>query len=92
MSKRFTVIMTVMVAGMFLLGTLPAYAIPGIRAARAALTARKAKQKLAENEDPRKEDENAQAKGAESAENAFQPADEQPPQQRRRRILPIGGE
>ena len=55
MSKKFTLIMAGMVAGIFLLGELPAYAIFGTRVARKVITARKAKQELAEDPDSQAE-------------------------------------
>lgn len=63
MSKTFKLILAGLVAGTFLLEVPPAHAIFGIRAARTALAARKAKQALSSPEDekttaPRSREEN----------------------------------
>lgn len=55
MSQTFKVIMAGLVAWTFLLGSPPAHAILGIRAARNVIMARKAKQTLAEEPDPQTE-------------------------------------
>ena len=49
MSRSFKVAVAGLVAGIFFLGTPPAHAIFGIRAARTAIAARKAKQALAKD-------------------------------------------
>ncbi len=49
MSRSFKAVMVGLVAGIFFLGTPPAHAIFGIRAARTAIAARKAKQALAKD-------------------------------------------
>ncbi|MFA6599502.1 MAG: hypothetical protein WC352_08230 [Candidatus Omnitrophota bacterium] len=96
MSKKLTIILAVMVLGMFLPGTLPAYAGPGLRAVRAAILAKKAEDKLTENPEKKKEQPNAelgQSNTTGYADTASkQPIDEQPPQEkpRRRRLLPLG--
>jgi tRNA G26 N,N-dimethylase Trm1 len=49
MSRSFKAIMAGLVAGIFFLGAPPAHAIFGIRAARTAIAARKAKKALAKD-------------------------------------------
>ena len=48
-SRSFKVVTAGVIAGIFFLGTPPAHAIFGIRAARTAIAARKAKQTLAKD-------------------------------------------
>ncbi|MDD5218315.1 MAG: hypothetical protein PHN49_03945 [Candidatus Omnitrophica bacterium] len=67
MSKRLMIIITGMVAGMFLLNTVPAHAILGSRIARRAIAARTAKKALTEKPDTQVQAE-AKAKGTDDTE------------------------
>ncbi len=74
--KRIKMVVVGM-AGIFFLGTLPAYAIvPGLRAARTAMVAKKAKDKMAESQESEKVDKNSESEAAKDD-----------PAPRRRRLL-----
>ncbi len=94
MTKKRTVTCVSLMIGIFLAGTVPAYAIPGIRAVRNAMTANKAKDKLTENPD----EQEPSAKQAPSegsgyaADPSAQDEEDQPRQGPIRRLLGIGEE